>query len=468
MTVAELWRRSATELGAAIARGEVSSVDVVQAHLDRIDAVNERVNAVTRVLADSALQAAEDADRAVVSGRRLGALHGVPFTVKENIDLAGSPTTQGVPLLADEVPDSDAPVVERLRAAGAIPIARTNLPDLGLRVHTDSSLHGPTRNPFDATKTPGGSSGGEAVALACGMSPLGLGNDIGGSVRNPAYCCGIASLKPSLHRVPHASARRPQDPFLAVQLMSVEGLMARRVADVRAAFHVVAGAHPRDPFAISAPFDGQPLPRPLRVAVVAEPPGGSTAPPVAAAVRAAGDALADAGYSVVEAVPPLIEEAIDTWVRWLMADIGQFMPVFANVMSPAGIRFLEALAERAGPVDLAGHMELMVRRHEIAREWSAFFVDHPLFVGPVWTGPPFAAGWDGESIENGQATFELMRFVTPMNLLGLPAAAVPTGLDGNLPLGVQVVGNRFREDLCLEAAEAIEARLGTITPIDPR
>jgi amidase len=250
--------------------------------------------------------------------------------------------------------------------------------------------------------------------------------------------------------------------------MSVEGPMARRVADLRAAFTVLAGAHPRDPFAISAPLDGPPLRQPMRVALVPEPAGGATVPVIAAAVRAAGDALSDAGYEVVEEEPPLVEEAIDTWVRWLMADLGQLLPVFATVMSRAGMQFLECLAARAGRVDVADHMQLMVRRHEIARRWSGFFVDHPLVVGPVWTAPPFPAGWDVETDANALATFELMRFVTPMNLLGLPAVAVPTGLADGLPTGVQVVANRFREDVCLDAAEAIEARLGTLTPIDPR
>ena len=464
----ELWEWSAGELAGAIAGGEVTAVEVVQAHLDRIAAVNGRVNAVTRVLGDEALQTAKEADRALAAGEPVGPFHGVPFTIKENIDVVGSPTTQGVPALIDAVPTMDAPVVERLRAAGAIPIARTNLPDLGLRVHTDSSLHGVTANPFDRTKTAGGSSGGEAAAIACGMSPLGLGNDIGGSLRNPAYCCGIASLKPSLHRLPHATSRQPQDPMLTVQLMAVDGPMARRVADVRAAFKVLAGAHHRDPFAIDAPFDGPPLPRPLRAALVPEPPGGGTTAPIAAAVRAAGDALADAGYDVIEANPPMVEEAIDTWLRWLMADITQMLPLFATVMSSSALAFLERLRAHAGVIDVAGLMQMMIRRHEIARRWSEFFLECPLIVGPVWTGPPFTAGWDVESDATALATLELVRFVTPMNLLGLPAAAVPTGQADGLPTGVQVVANRFREDLCLDAAEAIEARLGTITPITPQ
>ena len=281
----EMWRRSATELASAIASGEVSAVEVVQSHLDRIEAVNPAVNAVTLVLADDALQAAKEADRAVADGEPLGVFHGVPFTIKENLDVAGSATTQGVPALANAIAPIDAPVVERLRAVGAIPLARTNLPDMGLRVHTESGLHGVTRNPFDGTKTAGGSSGGEAAALATGMSPLGLGNDIGGSLRNPAYCCGIASLKPTSHRVPSAASTSPQEPLLASQLMAVDGPMARRVADVRAAFKVLAGAHSRDPFCVPAPFDGPALSTPIRVALVPEPPGGSTTAAVSASVR---------------------------------------------------------------------------------------------------------------------------------------------------------------------------------------
>lgn len=463
----ELWRRSALELASAIAGREVSSTEVVQAHLDRIEATNASLNAVTRVLADDALLAAKQSDRAVAAGERLGPLHGVPFTVKENIDVAGSPTTQGVPALADNVPAVDAPVVERLRGAGAIPLARTNLPDMGLRVHTVSGLHGVTRNPFDGTKTAGGSSGGEAAALAVGMTPLGLGNDIGGSLRNPAYCCGIASLKPSSHRIPEASTA-PEEPFLAAQLMAVEGPMARRVADVRAAFRILAGPHPRDPFCAPAPLDGPPVAPPIRVALVPDPPGGSTTASVSSAVRAAGDALTDAGYDVVEVNPPLVEAAIETWMHWLIGELSIVKPLMAPLMLPESVRFLEHIEDATGPVDLARHVQLLMKRHEIARGWTQFMVEHPLIVGPVWAGPPFDDGWDAASAANALATVELIRFVTPMNLLGLPAACVPIGLSDGLPVGVQIAGRAFREDLCLDAAEAVERRLGSITPIDPR
>ncbi|MEH2520638.1 Asp-tRNA(Asn)/Glu-tRNA(Gln) amidotransferase A subunit family amidase [Bradyrhizobium sp. AZCC 1610] len=221
--MSEIWQLPATELAQRIARRQLSSAEVVDAHLARIDAVNPALNAVVRVLTDEARAAAVLADQRLASGETVGPLHGVPFTVKENIDMAGLPTTWGVPALANAVAPVDAPVVERMRAAGAIPIARTNLPDMALRVHTDSSLHGLTRNPWHSGRTAGGSSGGEAAALASGMSPIGLGNDIGGSLRNPVNACGIASIRPSAGRVPDAGCVPTEDRLLAVQLMNVQG-----------------------------------------------------------------------------------------------------------------------------------------------------------------------------------------------------------------------------------------------------
>ena len=208
-TATELWRMSATNLAQVIRSGQTSSQEVIQAHLWRIEAVNPAVNAVTVVLGEQALDAAKAADRMVAAGGELPPLHGVPFTVKGNIDLVGTPTTQGAKTLVGIYPTLDAPVVQRLKAAGAIPIGRTNCPTFAVRWHTDSELHGPTMNPWDRSRTAGASSAGEAAALATGMSPLGLGNDGLGSLRHPAQCCGIAALKPTLGRVPQASSIEP-------------------------------------------------------------------------------------------------------------------------------------------------------------------------------------------------------------------------------------------------------------------
>src|SRR5438105_7854415 len=252
-TTAELWQMSAGELATCIRTRGCSSREAVQAHLDRVAAVNPALNAVTVALTESARAEADAADSALARGATVGPLHGVPFTVKENVDVAGSATTWGLQALAGQVAGRDAPAVAGLRAAGAIPMARTNMPDFALRWHTDNDLHGPTRNPWDGSLTPGGSSGGEAAALAAGMSPLGVGNDLGGSLRWPAQCCGIAALRPGLGRIPSAAVTQPTDPPAAIQLFNSQGPMARSVADLRIAFAAMAGHSTRDPW--YAPVD---------------------------------------------------------------------------------------------------------------------------------------------------------------------------------------------------------------------
>lgn len=468
--MSEIWQLSATELAQRIAKRELSSVEVVNAHLARIDAVNPALNAIVKVLGKEARAEAANADKRLAAGETVGPLHGVPFTVKENIDMAGLPTTWGVPAWAQAIVPMDAPVVERMRAAGAIPIGRTNLPDMALRVHTTSSLHGLTKNPWHPGRTAGGSSGGEASALASGMSPIGLGNDIGGSLRNPANACGIASIRPSAGRVPDAGFVPTEEHLLSVQLMNVQGPMARRVADVRLGLRVLMGAHPRDPWSIDAPLEGKPLARPIRVAVVAEPPGGNTDKAVASAVRRAAAALADAGYVVEEVAPPRYEEAIGCWARLIMGDFGSVLAKLAPLMGADALAFLNTANGAVPPFpDAAAFSDLMAERDGVARAWSIFMAERPLLLTPTWTQLPFEHGFDSATPEGTAATMELMRPVVPANLMGLPSACVPAGRDEatGLPIGVLVTGPRLREDLCLDAAEVIEAKLGVVTPIDP-
>jgi len=290
-----LWKKSARELAGLIARRDVSSRAVVEAHLARIAEVNPSINAMPTVLAKEARDDADRADRAIAKGEPCGPLHGVPFSIKTNIDLVGCPTTNAVPLLANAMPPLDHPIVARMKKAGAIPIGRTNMPDMGLRLHTDSALYGLTRNPWNLGRTVGGSSGGEAAALATGMSPIGLGNDIGGSLRNPAFCCGIASLKPSFGRIPHASSIEPASGPLGAQLMMVQGPMARTVADLQLGLEILAGPDPRDPNSYPAPLVGPAPKQPIRVALVTHPAGGTTAASIREGVRVAGRALAASG-----------------------------------------------------------------------------------------------------------------------------------------------------------------------------
>jgi amidase len=462
----ELWGKSAREMAALVRAGEVTSRQLVEAHLERIAQVNDRVNAVVELLADEALEGAVEADKAVRRGDALGPLHGVPYTVKSNIDYRGSATTEGVKALKELIAPSDAPMVAKLRAGGAIAIGRTNMPDFGLRINSESELYGATRNPWDPTRTAGGSSGGEAAAIATGMSPMGLGNDLGGSLRNPAYCCGVASIKPSYGRVAAANDSSPVDPTLTFQLMAVEGVLARTVGDVRQALEVVMGSDPRDPHAIDAPLEGPARPR--RVALVPEPAGGPTDPDVAEGVRIAGRALAAEGYEVDEISPPDLVDAYIAWSELVTSGLEQLRPLLDVLMGEGGKRFLDYTSFEFPEPTPASLSVMHQTRHRIGRSFRGFFEQYPLIVGPTWTVKPFPLGWDVASRENALATLELFRFVLPANLLGLPAACVPTGVTGGLPTGVQVIGARFREDLCLDAAEAIERQVGVLTPIDPR
>jgi amidase len=467
-TATELWRLSATELAEAIRSRQVSSHEVIQAHLRRIEAVNPSVNAVTVVLAQQAVEAAKAADRAVADGDPLPPFHGVPFTVKGNIDLVGTPTTQGAKALVGAFPTLDAPVVERLKAAGAIPIGRTNLPTFALRWHTDSELHGPTINPWDRSRTAGASSAGEAAALGTGMSPLGLGNDGLGSLRHPAQCCGISVLKPTLGRIPDATTTAPADAPIGVQLTAVQGPLARRVADLRAALEVLAGPSWRDPWSVPAPLRGPEPAKPLRVALVVDPAGQGTATQVQDGVRKAARALVDAGYAVQEVEPPSIDLAARILLDMLNTPDVRAMWQLGSPMMPADTRrFLAEFYRVAGDPDPVTTIQSFATRQKLLRAWGQFQQQYPLIVAPICTDIPFQAGTD---LDEGRvaATIRGMRMAIAVNALGLPAVAVPVGLGGGLPQAVQVIGPRYREDLCLDAAAALEDRVGIITPIDPR
>jgi amidase len=388
----------------------------------------------------------------------------VPFTIKENIDVAGSPTTQGVPALAQNLPQADAPIVARLRAAGAIPIGRCNLPDFGMRVHTDSHLHGRTLNPWDPERNVGGSSGGDAAALATGMTPLALGNDIGGSLRNPAHCCGITALKPTLGRLPRPAETGSS---LAGQLMAVDGPMARHVRDLRVAFRLIAGFDASDPWSVPLDLVLEPPPEPIRVALVPAPSGGTTDPAVTAGVRRAGEALAAAGYRVEEVEPPELPEVARVWVAFLASEMSLAAPQMLPLMSPDAGKFFQMALETLEPSALPGFAAALRHRHRLAGLWQEFHERYPLIVGPVFTQPPFEVGYDLRDRDAVLDVLSQIRFTVTANLLGLPALALPVGVAEGLPLGCQIVGGRYREDLCLDAAEEIEQRLGVITPIDP-
>jgi amidase len=463
----ELCTKSALELAALVRDGATSASDILEAHLARIDAVNGPLNAVTATLADSARAGARAVDRAVANNEPLGRLAGVPFTIKENIDVAGSPTTWGCAAFAGQIASADAPAVARLREAGAIPLARTNMPDFAFRWHTESSVAGHTVNPWDASRTPGGSSGGEAVALATGMTPLGLGNDLGGSLRIPSQMCGTVALRPTMGRVADAAVTEPSIPPMSMQLMNCQGPMARRVEDLRVALDIIATPDARDPRWVPAPSDRAPLGSARRVAVVRDPLGTGIDAHVSAGVDRAAAWLADAGYDVVDAEPPQLADAFGLWFDLLWADFPGIWALIDSIAGDGLHAFVDAIRASGGyyDVDVERLGAAWVARHRIAAVWSQFAWEHPIVLAPVCCERPWIVGDD---IERSADIAFAMRAILPVNVLGLPACAVPVGADEGLPQGVQLIGPRFREDILLHAAQAIEARAEVLAPIEPR
>jgi amidase len=251
-------------------------------------------------------------------------------------------------------------------------------------------------------------------------------------------------------------------------MFAVEGPMARRVADVRLALSSMIGADARDPWWTPAPFSGPKLKTPIRVAVAPNPGGGSVHPDVADGVRKAARALEQAGYAVEEVDPPAVEEAAMLWLSLVGADIRTALwPHIQEMVSPGAREFMEEFLTRVPEIDLNGYVQGFAARNGIARQWSQFFERYPLVLGPVSTEPPFRVGLDLEGPDASWGIFRSMRLVVAVNLLGLPAAAVPVGVANGLPQGVQLIGPMYREDLCLDAAETVENALGVLTPVDP-
>ncbi|MDT0270791.1 amidase [Streptomyces sp. DSM 44915] len=464
-----LWQRTAAALGAAVAAGELTAAEVIESHLARIAEVNPRINAVTQPLAEQARARAAELDRRRAAGERLGPLAGVPFTVKENIGVEGVPTTHGLARFRALRARADAPPVARLRAAGAIPVGHSNMPDLALGgMHPRSELFGEKRNPWHPGRTPGGTSGGDAAAVASGMAPLGLGNDSGGSIRVPAAFCGLAGLKPSHGRFPADHRIGPDDPTLASQLIPVDGPLARTVGDLRLAYEALAGTDPRDPRAVPVPAFAPLPPAPWRVAVVRDPGGLGVHPAVDAAVTAAADALADAGHTVTELPDvPRLAETLDAYGHLIMTEFSLAWPHIGPVIPEGSRAYIEMSMARTRPVDLAEYLRLTGVRLGLRRAWAELFTRHELLLGPVFTEPPVEPGLESSGLAGHQLVTGAMRLCTATSFVGLPAVAVPGSVVDGLPQGVQLVGPMFREDLCLAGAELVERRTGVLTPVEP-
>ncbi|UTT70602.1 amidase family protein [Arthrobacter sp. DNA4] len=472
-SVEQLWRWSATEMGNAISTGLISSREVVQSCLGRIEEVNPQLNALVEVRPDEALAAADEADRARSSGQELGPLNGIPVSIKVNSDQAGYATTQGVTAFQHAMADQDSPHVASLRRAGAILLGRSNSPAFAYRWFTNNDLHGRTLNPWNPSRTPGGSSGGASSAVASGMVPIAGGNDIGGSVRYPAYACGVVGLRPTVGRVAQTYHPDDVDASLSVQSMLVQGPLARTVGDVRLAMTALSDFSPRDPAFVPGARAPRHARRPMRVGLVRDLGVAAPTPEVNHALDQAARYLSDVGYLVEEIELPVLAEAYRLWYLLCMEEFRLAMPLVNEVgdqgMQKAAEHYYAVAAEWWGEKPtleqfIAGY----ARRGTLIRQLAEILEAHPLILLPVSAEQAFEQDADIASVDSMRRLMAAQASMMAIPLLGFPAMSVPTGLAGGLPAGVQLLARRFDEDSLLDAATVIESRAGTFTPIDPR
>ncbi len=480
----ELVFLTASQLAAKIRSGEVSSLEVVEAHLDQIASHNQTLNAIVTLDEAGARHRAKEADEALLKGEIWGPLHGVPVTIKDHYATAGLRTTSSFPLLADYVPKQDATIVARLRHAGAIILGKTNLPELGLDIQTNSPIFGVTNNPWDISRTPGGSTGGGAAAVAAGLSPLEIGSDLGGSIRIPAHFCGIFGLKPTEHLVPSTGLTPglAERDFQAFRHMVSFGPLARSIEDLKLCLPIIAGPDNKDVKvpSISLNLPAEPDLKDLRLAWTDDFGGVPVTAETRATLQAFTERLAEMGCHVEPLNPP------DLDFERVWQTYGEIMDMEVRVYIPSLLRLIVHLfgkRERSGvpmaqsvyPITYKKYIKALTRREKmIARlesflsKWDAWlcpvtataaFKHHPLArqVGPylIYKEPIKV---DGQAVNYWVAN---VSFTTVFNLTGNPVVVIPVSLtQEGLPIGIQVVGRRWADMKLLTIAERLAEATG--------
>jgi amidase len=462
----DLWRLSAADIAALVRSRKVSAKEVASAALARLDAVNPSINAVVDHRPADVLAEADAVDAAIAANQAVGPLAGVPVTVKVNIDQEGFATTNGLKLQRDVIARGNSPVVDNLRKAGAVILGRTNCPAFSYRWFTTNLIHGDTKNPRDPGLTPGGSSGGAGAAVAAGIGHIAHGTDIAGSIRYPAYACGVHGLRPTIGRIAAFNASVPER-TIGPQITAVSGPLARSIGDLRIALAAMSAKDVRDPWWVPAPLEGPAMPK--RAALCLHPDGLETVTEVKAAVADAGKRLQRAGWVVEEitTLPPLREAAELQTKLWLGDGYEAQLDAAEREGDPGALACLRGNRAKVYPFDAAAFSKVLTRRATLTREWLQFFQTYSVLLMPVSAELPFP---DGLDLRDDASFARVWRAQLPqiaIPFMGLPALTVSTGLVGRAPVGIQVVSTRYREDLCLLAGEAIEAAGTPSAPVDP-
>ncbi len=461
----QIWELSASEIAGAVRARELSATEVTEAHLSRLDAVNPKINAVVQEFPEEALEAARQVDECISRGDDPGILCGVPVTIKVNVDQKGHATTNGVGLLKDLLAAEDSPVVSNIRKAGGVIIGRTNTPAFSLRWFTNNKIHGQTLNPRNRSITPGGSSGGAAAAVSAGICAVGHGTDIAGSIRYPAYACGLHGLRPTLGRIPAYNASAP-DRFIGAQLMAVSGPIARTISDLELALAAMSTLDTRDPWYAPTPLRNGEFPK--RAALAIAPDGMNVADGVRAALIEAAEKLRAAGWTVDEIDSPPMRRAAEINACLWMAET-QFGAgdLIEREGEPDSQFVFTQMSKDAGMVGFDSLMEALQARAGLIREWGSFLQNYPVLICPVSGELPFPQQKDVASEEDFAQVFKAQLTQRAIPALGLPALSVATGERDGSPVGVQLVGPQHREDILLAAGLDLENAVGSPAPADP-
>ena len=459
----DIWRLSATDLAGLIKTKKISAKEAAEAGLARLDAVNPKINAVVDHRPAEVLAEAAAIDAALARGEDPGVLAGVPITIKVNVDQESFATTNGLKLQRDVIAKVDTPVVANLRKAGAVMLGRTNCPAFSYRWFTTNLIHGDTKNPRDPGITPGGSSGGAGAAVAAGIGHIAHGTDIAGSIRYPAYACGVHGLRPTLGRIPAFNAALPERP-IGPQISAVSGPLARTISDIRIALAAMSARDARDPWWAPAPLEGPAMPK--RVAMCLNPDGLNPVAEVTAAVADAGKRLERAGWIVEEIAdtPPLREPADLQTKLWLGDGYEALLEMAEREGDPGALACLRGNRSKVHPFDLS---KTLTRRATLTRQWLEFFERYAVLLMPVSGELPFPDQLDRKDDASFARVWHAQLPQIAIPFMGLPGLTVSTGLVGRIPVGVQLVSGRYREDLCLAAGEAIEAGGTPSAAIDP-
>ncbi len=461
----ELWRLGASEIASRVKQREISATEVIEQSLQRLQDVNSAINAVVQEMPEAALAAARAVDQTIAAGKPVGALAGVPVTIKVNIDQQGCANTNGIRIQQDLVAQQDSPVVSNLINAGAIIVGRTNTPAFSMRWFTRNSLHGHTLNPRNAALTPGGSSGGGAASVAAGICAIGHGTDIAGSIRYPAYACGLHGIRPSFGRIPAVNLSLP-DRHIGAQLTAVSGPMARSIDDLRLGLEAMAASSPLDPWWVPAPLEQAPPAK--KAAICIAPDCLEVTTEVEAALRQAARQLEEAGWQITEVECPPMREAMQLQLLLWMSEYAYSGGVaVAREDDPDANFVYTQLIESCPKPTMESLMEALQSRVHLMRDWEIFLQQYPVLLCPISAEAPFPDQLDVQSVESFQRVLEAQMTQIGLPLMGMPAISVATSGASKNPMGVQLVAARFREDILFSAATDIATRNPPLEVADP-